>query len=417
MSHHTRLSLACLLLLPLAASFSPPALPTITTFTTEASLCTFRQYAAHRARGGVLGAVCQDQAPKVSKGYNVLELTGAIIPQGKLVAGVKTGWKFAWTTLMRELAPQSKDGSYVRPKYTFQERISNQAGANFPDEPGRYHLYAGKACPWCHRVELVRAIRGIESYLSMTIVLDRPEEASRGGWIFQRTDPDPVFGAKDLREVYDASVRGGYRGRCTAPLLVCKKTKSIVCNESADLVRMLNRVQAAPGTVDLYPEELRTLIDSTNEWVYEDINNGVYRCGFATTQVGYDKAEEKLFQALDRVDQILSKSRFLCGDKFTEADLRLFPTMFRFDSVYHILFRCSRRRVQDYPNIKGWLSDVYAIKGVKLTCDLKATVDSYFTQLFPLNPGGIVARGPSPTELGLSVPTQRSSDDPFHYFQ
>mmetsp|Transcript_5211 Transcript_5211/g.13129 ORF Transcript_5211/g.13129 Transcript_5211/m.13129 type:complete len:401 (+) Transcript_5211:34-1236(+) len=393
---------ACIILLPLAAGFSVPSLP------------VFRS-AAHGGRGGAaLRLVCQDQT-KVSKGFNVLELTGALIPQGKLVTGVKTGWKFAWTTLMRELAPQSEDGSYVRPKYTFQQTISSDPGAKFPDEAGRYHLYAGKACPWCHRVELARAIRGLESYLSITTVLDRPEEASRGGWVFERSDPDPLFGARDLREVYDGAVRGGFRGRCTAPLMVCKKTKSLVCNESADLVRMLNRVQAPPGSIDLYPEALRKEIDSTNEWVYEDINNGVYRCGFATTQVAYDKAEESVFKAMDRLEEMLSKARFLCGDKFTEADLRLFPTIYRFDSVYHILFRCSRRRVSDYPSIQGWLSDVYSLEGVKSTCDLKATVDSYYTQLFPLNPGGIVVRGPSPSELGLDVPSDRSVGDPFWY--
>ena len=156
----------------------------------------------------------------LEKGFNVMEWTGAIIPQGVLVKGVKTGWRLAWSALMKELAPQSKDGEYIRPSYDFKGEIGTHT---FPecDEPGRFHLYAGKACPWCHRVELVRSVRRLQECISMTTVLDRPEEASRGGWVFTSSSPDPVVGAKDLREVYDV-LTGGFRGRCTAPLLVVR---------------------------------------------------------------------------------------------------------------------------------------------------------------------------------------------------
>ncbi len=242
--------------------------------------------AAARAGGGARRLQCQQQSPGgASKGLNVLELTGALLPQGALVTTVKTGWRMAWATLMRELAPQSKEGDYVRPSYGFKGEIGTSA---FPDEPSRYHLYVGKACPWCHRVELARSVRGLGDYISLTTVLDRPEgklppalravgfrplcrfelaaaaashagarraEASRGGWVFTAASPDPVVGAKDLREVYDA-LTGGYRGRCTAPLLVDKKQKKLVSNESADLMRMLNEIKVAGvgSSIDLCPQ-------------------------------------------------------------------------------------------------------------------------------------------------------------------
>ncbi|EKX43480.1 hypothetical protein GUITHDRAFT_73031, partial [Guillardia theta CCMP2712] len=322
--------------------------------------------------------------------------------------GVKSGWNFAWKTLMRELAPQqSKDGSYVRPSYNFKGLVVRDG------QSGRYHLYAGKACPWCHRVELVRSVRGLqaggeqqEDYLSMTTVLDRPEEASRGGWVFGSHDPDPVVRARDLREVYDALVPGGFRGRCTHVLAMLTRIEQVVSNESGDLMRMLNNVapkasdalseeQRLRRRIDLYPPELQREIDELNHWIYEDVNNGVYKCGFATTQAGYNKAEHALTHALDRIEEILSNKRFLTGDRVTDADIRLFPTIFRYDAVYNILFRCTRRRVADMPNLKAWLQDMYQVPGVKETCDYNAMRESYFRQLFPLNPSGILPAEPA----------------------
>ena len=260
----------------------------------------------------------------------VMELTGALVPQGALVKGVKTGWRLAWRTLMSELAPQSKDGEYVRPSYAFKGEIGT---ADFPEERGRFHLYAGKACPWCHRVELVRSVRGLQGFMSMTTVLDRPEEASRGGWVFTRAQPDPVFQARDLREVYDA-VTGGFTGRCTAPLLVDKVTKKAVSNESSDLMRMLNKPAGAGDIdIDLCPAHLAAQIDEINAWIYTDVNNGVYKCGFSTSQEAYDRSSLALCQGLDRIEAILADNRFLLGDRLTEADLRLFPTIYRCDDA------------------------------------------------------------------------------------
>jgi len=227
-------------------------------------------------------------------GLRLLEWAGkgGFLPQPLLVKTAKTGWREAWKVLMSELAPQSKDGDYVRPSYGFRGKIGS---AQHPATPGRYHLYTGNACPWCQRVLLVKAIRGIsDKSLAHTVLIDDPTKASRGGWAFGDSPDrkDPVFGVRDLREVYEAC-NPGYSGRCTAPLMVDKETKTVVCNESEDLVRMLNEVELRDSLefdVDLYPPALRSEIDEANEWIYRQLNNGVYRCGFATTQEGYDRA-------------------------------------------------------------------------------------------------------------------------------
>lgn len=367
--------------------------------------------------GGILELQCQQKG--VEKGFNVLELTGALVPQGVLVKGVKTAWNQAWKTLMKELAPQSKDGSYVRPSYSFDGYIGKHpkktGGKAFPDQAGRYQLYVGTACPWCHRCELVRSVRGLDRYLAVTRVLDRPEEASRGGWVFTPTDPDPLKGARDLRELYDALVPGGYRGRCTAPLLADKAGQAIVSNESADIMRMLNNVGSFKEgeAVDLVPSELEAEIDAMNQWIYEDINNGVYKCGFSTTQQAYDRAQAGLNGALDKVEKLLGERRFLLGDKITEADLRLFPTIIRYDGVYNTLFKCTGRRVSMLPNLSGWLRDVYQAPGVEGCCDLAGMRESYYQQLFPLNPSAIV---PSPPPSSLLDPPDRGPQGTEHVF-
>jgi len=311
--------------------------------------------------------------------------------------------------MISELAPQSKDGEYVRPKYGFEEAIGT---AKHPAEPHRYHLYVGNACPWCHRVLLVKAIRSIpDESLSYTILLDDPTKASRGGWAFSDSAKDPVFGGKDLREVYDACAAregnlDGYSGRVTAPLMVDKRRLDAVSNESEDLVRMLNEVDIDEKNgkeinVDLYPPHLREKIDDANGWIYKQLNNGVYRCGFATTQEAYNKAAADVTAALDRLEVILSTSRFVCGDKITEADIRLLPTIARYDAVYHTFFKCTNRRIQNMPNLQAWLQDMYQVPGVSTTLDVEKAKRSYFSNLFPLNPSGIIPLGPSIKELGF----------------
>lgn len=364
------------------------------------------------SRRSILRPVAAEQGQKVDKGLGVLEWTGSLVPQGLLVKGAKNGWKLAWQTMMKELAPQTADGSYSRPSYDFQARIGDP---QFPVESGRYHVYVGNACPWCHRVVLALIVRGLTQHISMTWAADDPERASRGGWVFN--SPEPVFGKNDLRQVYDAA-QTRYKGRCTAPLLIDKKQKQLVSNESSDIMRMLNTV-SLPGcnNIDLYPQQLQAEINNINDLVYDKINNGVYKSGFSTTQGAYDKAQRELYDALDVVEQRLSQHRFLVGDKLTEADLRLYPTIIRYDSAYAILFKCSRRRVSDYPNLKGWLRDMYQLKVPSSGLQIQDSVDvtdacrSYFSQLFPLNPGGIVPAGPTLADLDLTRAHNRGSSD------
>jgi glutathionyl-hydroquinone reductase len=359
-------------------------------------------------------------------GFRILERTGKLLPQSSLVKTAKFGWKQIWLTFMRELAPQSKEGDYKRPTYSFKHKIGDP---DFPAENDRYILYLGNPCPWCHRVALALALRGLTNNITVIRAIDDPERASRGGWVFN--SPEPAFGARDLREVYDACSTGGYKGRCTAPLLVDKKTKRIVCNESAAIVRNLNEI-SFPGSgeeseswIDLCPEHLKAEIDALNEKTYESINNGVYKSGFATTQEAYDAAQHALWTTLDELEKRLSTHRFLVGDYFTEADLRLFPTAVRFDAVYNVIFKCSAKRWSDFSNLHAWLLDCAALPlpvnrdggggGGTLadTVDVDDCRRSYFTQLFPLNPGGIVASGPTAEQLGLQggQQQQKSSEN------
>jgi len=261
------------------------------------------------------------------------------------------------------------------------------------------------------QVHLAIALRGLSEHVQVIRATDDAERASRGGWVFDQREP--VFGAVDLRGVYD-SASPGYTGRCTAPLLVDKKSRCIVSNESSDIMRMLNAMHF-PGCTeaDLVPPELESDIGALNDMIYGAINNGVYRSGFATTQAAYERAQAALYSALDEVEERLSRGRFLLGDRLTEADLRLFPTVVRFDAVYAMLFKCCRRRVADYPNLSAWMRDVWqiAIDGQPLQVADTFSIDdarrSYFGQLFPLNPGGIVPSGPTLEELGLGEPSLR----------
>ena len=392
----------------------------------------------HRQRVVVVAAAAADDDDS-NKGLGLLEWLGPVIPQGALVTGVKGGWKLAWRTMMTELAPSDDAGAYVRPSYGFDDTLSNDPTAKHPAMCGRYVVYVGNACPWCHRVTLTIALKGLSDAIAVVKMTDDAERASRGGWVFEQfpaSARDPVFGARDLREVYDAAVMSKgpagapYRGRCTAPLLLDAARKTPVCNESADIVRALNDVDfvgvvqgvgqgvgqsdAEEGVVELRPAALLDEIDAWGEEVYRGLNNGVYRCGFATSQAAYERAATDVKTTLLKVEKRLSESRFLCGDKITEADVRLFPTIVRFDAVYATLFKCSNVRVADLPCVSGFMKDVYALPGVRETVDLAGYRSSYFGQLFPLNPGGIVPIGPTEADLGLGEDANRGTGDVFH---
>ncbi|CAM9160868.1 unnamed protein product [Choristocarpus tenellus] len=354
---------------------------------------------------------------KLNKGFGILELAGGVLPQGMIVKSAKLAWKTIWLQMMRELAPQSADGSYVRPSYDFRGWLGK---GRFPAEEGRYHVYIGNACPWCHRVVLAIIMRGLTDSISFSIMDDDPEKASRGGWAFTKKRPDPVFRCNDLREVYETCTPG-FKGRCTAPLVVDKKARKIVTNESSQIVRMLNDLDFKDGgegfqPVDLCPAALEGEVDVLNEHIYEKINNGVYRAGFSTSQVSYEKACRDVFEGLAHCDDLLSKNRFLLGDRFTEADLRLLPTALRFDAVYATLFKCSTKRFSDFPSLQLWLRDVYQLPGVAGTFDLEDARRSYFSQLFPLNPGGIIPCGPTVEDMDLTVPAGRGSHKTEEFF-
>mmetsp|Transcript_30191 Transcript_30191/g.92341 ORF Transcript_30191/g.92341 Transcript_30191/m.92341 type:complete len:377 (+) Transcript_30191:26-1156(+) len=307
--------------------------------------------------------------------------------QQLLVTTAKFGWHQTWKTMMGELAPQSRDGDYLRPAPQ-----TGTGAAPHLDDSGEYCLYVGNACPWCHRTALGLALRGNPRNVRLVELEDDATRASRGGWIL-KTGKDPVFGKPDLKQVYDAASREGrYEGRCTAPLLVDASSRRVVSQESGDILRALCELRA--NDVDLRPPHLASAIDLANEVVYE-ANDGVYRCGFATSQRAYDRAYANLHAALSRLNADLESTRFLVGDKLTEADLRLYPTVCRFDAVYASLFRCGASLGLAYPHLERWRRTMLGLPGIRDSFDAHAAAASYFTSLFPLNPSAIVPALPA----------------------
>jgi putative glutathione S-transferase len=310
---------------------------------------------------------------------------------------IKLG-KFIWTTLwhimMSKLAPRNQSGEYIRPNSEFRKFVGTEESNPYQPAHGRYNLIVGLSCPWAHRTLVVRALKGLEEAISVTIVSPSPIE---GGWVFNQE----YEGCQTLADLYDLA-QPGYSGRNTVPVLWDKQTKTIVNNESSEIIVILNsqfNEFAKNPTLNLYPEELKQKIDWWNEKIYASVNNGVYRCGFAQTQEAYNQACDQLFATLDEANAALDNSRYLCGDTVTLADIRLFTTLFRFDTVYYTLFKCNRRRIQDYQNLGAYLRDLYHLKGVAGTCDLESVKQDYYGNLFPLNPGGIIPRGPEMTYL------------------
>jgi len=341
---------------------------------------------------------------KPSKGLNVLEK--GPFGQQWLVSVAKWSWRFIFNRMILELAPQDKNGAYVRSGYNL--RNGEIGDTQFEAEPGRYHVYVGNPCPWCHRVSLAHTLYQLkQDDVSISHAVDDPTKARRGGWVFGEpgtATADPVWGEKDLLGVYDRCTANeregekrdtGFIGRCTLPLLVDTKTETIVSNESKDIVRML-KVMAAGG-VDLAPSsilETKAMSDLC-DYIYEKVNNGVYRCGFSSKQGAYDEAVGDVFAGLDEVEAILAQQTFLMGDTVTEADVFLLPTAVRFDAIYHPFFKAGRTTLSaSYPNIMRWMKDMVRIPGVRATFDLDDAKRSYYDQLFPLNPSGIVPATP-----------------------
>lgn len=289
------------------------------------------------------------------------------------------------------------DGEFVRRDTTFRNWVSADPSAKYAAEPNRYHLYVSFACPWAHRTLIVRRIKGLESVISHDVV-DWLMPAT--GWTLEaKTEGatlDSVNGKKTLREVYRIC-RPDYTGSVTVPTMWDKKTSTIANNESSEIIRILNsefNALAERPDVDFYPEDLRAEIDSINEWVYPNINNGVYRSGFARTQAAYDRAVTGLFDALDRAEALLSQRRYLTGDRFTEADIRLWTTLIRFDIVYATHFKCNVRRIVDYPNLWGFTRELYAHPAFRGTTDFFHIKHHYFESHESINPQRIVPAGP-----------------------
>lgn len=323
---------------------------------------------------------------------------------GKLI--VKTG-KFVWTTMwqimMSQLAPRNQTGEYLRPESQFRNRINTQPENPYQPAANRYRLYVGMGCPWAHRTLVTRALKGLESAIAVSIVDPSPDA---GIWVLSQ----PELNCQTVPELYQLAATG-YQGRSTVPILWDDETKTIVNNESAEIIEILNsefNQFAQHPEFDLYPAEQKEVIDSRNEKIYHSVNNGVYRCGFAQSQQAYDLASQELFATLDELDQVLATKRYLCGDRPTLADVRLFTTLFRFDLVYYGLFKCNLRRIADYHHLSGYLRDLYQLPGVAATCDLESVKRDYYGNLFPLNPGGIIPLGPD--LANLLQPHQRSKE-------
>ncbi len=294
---------------------------------------------------------------------------------------------------------QKTGGRFVRPASAFRSWVTTDGrpgptgDGGFTPEAGRYHLYVSLACPWAHRTLIFRALKRLEPVVSLSVVEPLMWE---NGWELA-PGADPVNGARSLHEIY-TKARPRYTGRVTVPVLWDKERATIVNNESAEIIRMFNgafdRLAGVDATLDFYPAALSAEIDAINRVVYERVNNGVYRAGFATTQAAYEEAVDALFATLDELEARLARQPYLIGERPTEADWRLFTTLVRFDAVYVGHFKCNRRRLIDYPHLAAYARRLYEVPGVAATVDLDHIKRHYYGSHLALNPSGIVPKGP-----------------------
>lgn len=302
----------------------------------------------------------------------------------------------------------SESGAFKRSASTFRNFISTDPGSTFFPESGRYHLYISYACPWASRCLAALKIKGLEkaiSFSSVKPIWERTkEDDAHMGWVFPVSDteepgaePDTLNGAKSIRELYELA-SANYSGKYTVPVLWDKKLRTIVNNESSEILRMLNSQfndVANNPDLDLYPQPLQAQIDEVNGWVYDGINDGVYRCGFAKKQEPYDEAVEKLYEALDKCEEILGKQRYICGGSLTEADIRLFVTLIRFDEVYAVHFKCNKKLIREYAILFNYIKDVFQIPGMGGTVNMDHIKKHYYGSHPSINPSGIIPRGPN----------------------
>lgn len=317
---------------------------------------------------------------------------------------IKGKWNSDWTE-------QDENGQFQRMATQFRRWVKADGSTPFAAEPGRYHLYVSLGCPWAHRTALVWQLKGLQQVIGLSVV---DPVISEQGWRFSSYPgciPDSNYNLNYLWQLY-VKAEPTYSGRVTVPVLWDKKTKTIVNNESRQIIQMLNsefNTWAVHPDVDFYPEQLRNLIDQTLDAIYEPINNGVYKAGFASSQTAYEDAISTLFSALDYWEEVLGQSRYLCGNSITLADWCLFTTLFRFDLAYHGLFKCNIKRLIDYPNLWDYCRSLYQQPGVSAVCSADHVKRIYYAGLLELNPSGIVPAGPSVDFLQPSVRSVRQA--------
>eukprot|EP00529_Nitzschia_sp_RCC80_P031452 CAMPEP_0113456798 /NCGR_PEP_ID=MMETSP0014_2-20120614/9075_1 /TAXON_ID=2857 /ORGANISM="Nitzschia sp." /LENGTH=365 /DNA_ID=CAMNT_0000348267 /DNA_START=170 /DNA_END=1267 /DNA_ORIENTATION=- /assembly_acc=CAM_ASM_000159 len=340
------------------------------------------------------------------------------------------------TTARTALDELSKEGAFVRKESVWRDWISTEPGAKFPAENGRYHLFVAYACPWAHRTLITRAVKGLTDAISVTVVMpvwkktkpDDPED-KHCGWVFADPDgepypntiglggpfpasypenePEPFYGAKSVRELYERV--NDTNGKYTVPILFDKVQKTIVSNESSEIIQMLNdsfNQWAKYPDVDLNPVDLRDTMKNVDSWIYPNINNGVYRCGFARSQAAYDQAIGDLTEAFDKLEVLLSKQRYIAGDRFTLSDIRLFVTLLRFDEVYIVYFKTNTRSIASSPVLLNYCRDIYQHAGVKDTINMDQIKMHYFCSHPELNKFSIIPQGSGFEEL-LQQPHNR----------
>jgi putative glutathione S-transferase len=311
---------------------------------------------------------------------------------GQLIEGV---WHDDWYDTKKT------GGAFKRPDAKFRNWITADGSpgptgkGGFEAEAGRYHLYVSYACPWAHRTLIMRKLKGLEEMISLSVV---DWYMADGGWRFSGRDgaiPDALFNAKNLHEIYTRADRK-FTGRVTVPVLWDRKTETIVSNESSEIIRMFNSAFDGIGAKegDYYPTALRPTIDAINERIYHTFNNGVYRCGFATRPEPYETAFGELFDTLDAMEEVLSKQPFLAGETLTEADIRFFVTLVRFDPVYVGHFKCNRQRIADFPNLSNYTRQIYQMPGISETVNLYHIKNHYYQSHETINPHRIVPLGP-----------------------
>ena len=304
-------------------------------------------------------------------------------------------WQDKWYDTDNNQGEFKREAAQLRNWVTEDGSAGLSGDAGFKAEKDRYHLYVSLACPWAHRTLIFRHLKGLEDYISVSVV---SPDMLEHGWTFDKDNHstgDALFDSDFMHQIYTRN-KADYSGRVTVPVLWDKKTQRIVSNESAEIIRMFNSAfnGLTANERDFYPQSLRSEIDEVNEFVYHNINNGVYRAGFATTQEAYTEAFDNLFAALDKIEQRLTANRYLVGDTLTEADWRLFTTLIRFDSVYVGHFKCNLRTIESYPAISNYLRELYQVEGVSKTVDFYHIKRHYYFSHTMINPTQVVPKGP-----------------------